>query len=460
MVAYLLQWRLSCRTYTIATMIAALGILYGHFLHDPGQVPMLQIAALYPHNVTFFTNLPTSTSGQSIQIRPWPDANIHNIRSNTDLFDETAWRTAFQHSTTTVPATSLQPQHCYTYQYHTKQHTLHGAFCTPPAPSSPTPSFRAMFGSCLAVNPIPPFHRLRAFEWAWSTLRPQVVFLLGDLVYTDVEETWLWFLRVPAKLAWYRTWQVPSLEKLLRLVPAVLMHDDHEIENGWDGSVLARHAAALKEMAFWTHGRKRQVWNYGKDVTVFVVDTRSFRHTGSILGDKQWGALEAWFNATSSATWRIVASPSLVASSLGTSLLDDGDGGWNLFPKDRDKLLALAGASTAAGTTVFLSGDVHWGLAVEHRLAGNRSVWEFGASPFQALPFPTPSATTRREGVVGMGREEEEEEVVHFLAGSGYYFGSFRYDERDASLTVCIQTTSMLTGETKEVYAKQLFAEE
>ena len=54
--------------------------------------------------------------------------------------------------------------------------------------------------------------------------------------------------------------------------------------------------------------------------------------------------------------------------------------------------------------------------------------------------------------------KEEEEEVVHFLAGSGYYFGSFGYDERDASLTVCIQTTSMLTGETREVYAKQLFA--
>ena len=67
------------------------------------------------------------------------------------------------------------------------------------------------------------------------------------------------------------------------------------------------------------------------------------------------------------------------------------------------------------------------------------------------LPSPNNGKEMKEE-------EEEEEEVVHFLAGSGYYFGSFGYDERDASLTVCIQTTSMLTGETREVYAKQLFA--
>ena len=379
---------------------------------------------------------------------------------------------------------SLQPQQCYAYMYL----NLYGGFCTPPLPTTTTPSFRALFGSCMAVNPIPPFHRLYAFEWAYQVLQPQVAFLLGDLVYTDVEETWLGWLRVPPSLAWKRTWQVESLETLLRVTPAILMHDDHEIENGWDGSItLPRHRSALEEMKKWTDERRRVIWNYGKDVSVFIVDTRSFRHTHSILGTEQWKLLRQWFEQDEqdergdqgergeeeSPLWKIVASPSLIANSLGTSFpFDDGDGGWNLFPKDRELLLDLAAKSKA--NVVFLSGDVHWALAVEHRMvrknqgAGRssssssssshsnlKSVWEFGASPFQALPFPAPSLVVKDDDD-DEKEEEEKEEVVHFLLGGGFYHGSFEYEERDRSLTVRLHSNSLLTGVTKQVFEKRL----
>ena len=49
-------------------------------------------------------------------------------------------------------------------------------------------------------------------------------------------------------------------------------------------------------------------------------------------------------------------------------LFDDGDLGWGSFPADRTRLLDMAANSIS--NTVLLSGDVHWALAVEHRVPG------------------------------------------------------------------------------------------
>jgi phosphodiesterase/alkaline phosphatase D-like protein len=331
-----LKWYLSCRSINLSLLFGIVAILYGHFLYDPGEKYMLQIATLYHNNVTFFTNLPNKIEMYSIDDLGMLEFSLYNDTSFPKLFHELKKK-----KRKAIVATSLTSQTCYVYN---AEH-LYGAFCTPPAPASSTPSFNVMFGSCLAVNPIPPFQRLRSFEWAYNTLKPTAVFVLGDLVYTDVEEKWLGFLRVPPRLAWYRTWQVPSLERLFRIVPAIIMHDDHEIENGWNGEILnIKHERAMNEMMFWTNKRRRQTWNYGQDVSTFILDTRTYRHTGSILGQEQWSTLKNWLNHGENIQppkWRIIASPSLVADSLGNSLLDDGDGGWNMFPNDKMKLLAL-----------------------------------------------------------------------------------------------------------------------
>jgi hypothetical protein len=92
--------------------------------------------------------------------------------------------------------------------------------------------------------------------------------------------------------------------------------------------------------------------------------------------------------------------------------------------------------------------DVHWGVVVEHRLDQYKSVWEFGASPYQALPFPAPPPPPPSK--------KKQNEVIHFLSGGGYYHGSFHYDSKDSSMTVCLYSTSMFKGIVKKVYSKKV----
>lgn len=410
---------------------------------------MLQLATLRHDSVTFYRRDPpmnaagVPSAGRQVQVR-----RLEASVTRSDLFNETVWRELFRRSTDRSSAPlRLAPDRCYAYH---DGGVLHGAFCTPPAPSAASSDLRGLFGSCMAVT-VPPFHRLRAFEWAWEQLQPHVALLLGDLVYTDIEQTWLSTWRVPGNLVWRRTWQVPALERLLRIVPALLMHDDHEIRNGWDGTV-GGNEEALADLDAWTRGRRPRHWRWGQDVSFFVVDTRSYRTTGSLLGEEQWRDLRDWLR-NDNATWHVLASPSLFARSLGKSpVMDDGDGGWGDFPTDQERLLELAPCNT-----VVLSGDVHWALAVEHlRSRGDKSggrgghcpVWEFGASPFQAIPFPAPQ--------LDMAGRHDANERVHFLRGSAFFHGSFSFNGPDKSLGFALHSTSVLTDATSTLYSKTL----
>jgi hypothetical protein len=173
---------------TAAVAVAVGCCLYGHFRLEVGDGPSLQLATLRHDAVTFFTR---NVDGR-VRVRLAPSVDLFNESSF-----EGAWHRALEDTDT------VRPSHCYTYRG--GETALYGAFCTPPPPDQPTPSFRAFFGSCIAVS-IPPLHRIRALEWAYQELRPSLVLLLGDLVYTDVNEVLLPGWRVPASLAWRRTW--------------------------------------------------------------------------------------------------------------------------------------------------------------------------------------------------------------------------------------------------------------
>ena len=143
--------------------------------------------------------------------------------------------------------------------------------------------------------------------------------------------------------------------------------------------------------------------------------------------------LEAWLASPS--LWHILVSPTLFARSM-----KDADG-WGPFIEDRRRFLSLA-----PNNTVIFSGDVHWALAVEHTrggwqqwekeegsggggggcISGGRtSVWEFGASPFQGLPFPLPTIDPDSDP------DESSRERVHFMQGLAYFHGDFEYDSAD-----------------------------
>ena len=75
-------------------------------------------------------------------------------------------------------------------------------------------------------------------------------------------------------------------------------------------------------------------------------------------------------------------------------------------------------------------------------------MWEFGASPFQAIPFPAPQ--------MDMGDRHDVNERVHFLRGSAFFHGSFSYNGTDKSLGFALHSTSVLTDATSTLYSKTL----
>ena len=181
------------------TLVAGLvAVVVAHFRWDSGDGPTLQIAKLSHDSVSFFAR---NLEG-AVDVRAAP---------SVDLWHEASWRESFlQSGDRGTSASHIQPASCYAYRGRGQGRDIFGAFCSPPSPEVPSPSFRGFFGSCLAVSQMPPFHRLRSFEWAWDVLRPSVAILLGDLVYLDIEERILGWLRVPASMAWRRTWRIPS----------------------------------------------------------------------------------------------------------------------------------------------------------------------------------------------------------------------------------------------------------
>ena len=139
-------------------------LLYAHFnLDTVGDGPSLQLATLSHNAVTFFTR----NSEGPVRMRL--------AHRSLDLFNDSAFEGIWLRG---EDADVVRPDTCYTYR---SSGEMFGAFCTPPSPEQPTPSFRALFGSCICVS-VPPLNRIRAFEWAWTILRPSLVLLLGDLV--------------------------------------------------------------------------------------------------------------------------------------------------------------------------------------------------------------------------------------------------------------------------------------
>ena len=245
--------------------------------------------------------------------------------------------------------------------------------------------------------------------------RPHLYLGLGDQVYADLDPGGA-RPRTDADFdALYRAnWDDASLVACWQNVPTMLMWDDHEIWNDYDGSFEAFAAPATRAYERFQRSRSagETAWSIIDlgPASMFVLDTRSFRSPNAaadgpgktMLGDAQRNALLAWI-ATEPAAYRIIASPTPFHPHA-----DTGKDAWaHGFAYERGLILQAIADAGPEGF-ILVSGDQHWPAVLTNALPGGGTVREFQCTPIAAFrrtpPIaPSPDFSYVGDGSVGFG---------------------------------------------------------
>jgi alkaline phosphatase D len=293
----------------------------------------------------------------------------------------------------------LSPETPYVYDLFSAGELVGGgAFVTPPATRASI--VRIALGSDIhwEWKPYLAFDRIRE-------LAPHALFMMGDQIYSDYRAP---AGTVPPEEAAYRDlyaiyWDDPSLARCWANVPTLLMWDDHDILNDYDGAEPARFAAA--EAAFRAYQGVRNPPPYRErahyyatsigPIDVFVLDTRSYRDPNddpdgpekTMLGTQQRADLEAFLLA-SDAPVKLVISPTPFHAHVTTNT----DAWAYGFASERDALFAFLRDEGITGV-VLASGDQHFPAVVRHDLGSGYAVIEVQCTPTAAHPRSVPNAS-------------------------------------------------------------------
>ncbi len=215
----------------------------------------------------------------------------------------------------------------------------------------------------------------------------------------DARRTGAPFDALAAVRALYRGfWAVPGLRALHARVPNLLFWDDGEIHDVWGSVPLDLEDAGVAPEIFAAARRVYREYQHAHDpktddrdlhfafdagpASFFVLDLRSHRDhlSRTLLGERQWQALEAWLRATDDRPIRFLASSvpplhvpdawvrritrrrSTLARIVPPALHDRWSA--DAFHGELERLRALL---RAHDRVVILSGDVHVGAAIDVR---------------------------------------------------------------------------------------------
>jgi alkaline phosphatase D len=242
----------------------------------------------------------------------------------------------------------------------------------PAANGQEAPLTRVAFGSCAnQQSPQPIWDAVLAY-------RPELFIFAGDNVYGDTPSGDLG----PLREAYRRAESVAGYMRLRRSVPTLAIWDDHDFgRNDGGNDYPGRDGAKSLFLDFWnvgpddprrSHGGLYSAYHYGpegKRVQVILLDTRYFRSplrrsdragagphvpddgaSRTMLGQEQWAWLEERL--------REPADLRLIVSSVQVLAEGHSFEHWGNFPRERQRLFDLIGATGAAGV-VLLSGDRH-----------------------------------------------------------------------------------------------------
>lgn len=298
-----------------------------------------------------------------------------------------------------VDVGGLAPEREYVYELRSGEDVVAGGvFRTPPAVRAS--AVRLAIGADIhwEWKPYLVFDRIHA-------LAPDALLMIGDQVYSDYRAPGG---AAPPTEAAYRGlypiyWKDASLATCWAHVPTLLMWDDHEIVNDYDGGPAETFEVA--ERAFRAYQGLRNPPPYREGVhyftasigpvDVFMLDTRSYRDANDLadgpdktmLGAQQREDLEA-FLLSSDAPVKLLVSPTPFHAHVTT-----GTDGWAFgFATERDALFAFIRDEGITGV-VLATGDQHWPAVVEHGLGDEVRLLELQCTPTAAYARAEPDTS-------------------------------------------------------------------
>jgi alkaline phosphatase D len=358
-----------------------------------------------------------------------------------------------------VPINGLQPETEYYYTV-TLDDTLDNPLVYPYPKFSTFPedrearSFSFVFGSCFLPKDktggaiFDRISGLRALRASEPDKDLRFLLLTGDQIYADAYGR-NGLSCCALSLDEYRqvyayTWSRPPFQKLLQKIPAFMTLDDHEVDDDWTWTDLARTKARLPiwdAVIRWWHGRPKEereltpervknalqaYWEhqgmhargyhsplaldeeyrytlaasdrgslaysftYGA-AAFLVLDTRSMRvrvKNGSqiMLGEGQWQVLEDWLDEVKEKyPVKFIVTSCAMLYQLRFDIPKDR---WTGFEDERDQFIRELEKRDLDGVYL-LAGDLHSAHAMEVQISGKSGLiplWEFCATPFEQDP--------------------------------------------------------------------------
>jgi alkaline phosphatase D len=371
---------------------------------------------------------------------------------------------------------------------------VEGSFETAPAAIAATP-VRVSFGGDVtgqnvcrdAAEGLPIMETVRARH-------PDVFVGLGDMIYADNTCAAVGLYgnaQIPGTFGpaadldafrahWRYTRADPGLQRLLEGTDYVAVWDDHEVVNDFGPLTDTRstppytpgvHLMPIGLQAFLDYNpvaiaentprRLYRSLRWGKNVELFVLDTRQYRdpnfaedtdaHPKTMLGREQLTWLKEKL-ATSDATWKVVVSS--VPMSIPTGFpAANGRDGWANFDQSTGyerELLDLLGFMHSHGirNSVWITTDVHFAEAFRYvPFAADPAfaVYELATGPMNAGIFPTADFDTTLNPGKLFGPAPAAGVASWMDAKRAFNFGELDV-AADGSLTVRVVNT---TGETE-----------
>lgn len=316
--------------------------------------------------------------------------------------------------------TGLEPGTRYSYRVvahegggATTGASLVGSFRTAPDPAAPAEvTFAWAADMSLRFKPYRIFDAIRAQA-------PDFFLFLGDTAYTDVDMNAHTLDEYRA--AHLRNRDDEAFHRFARATSIYAVWDDHEVGNNFDST---HPRLRLGRQAFIEHwpirvsgaqpSRLHRSFRWGRDLEVFILDTRQYRSPATQPDDAEktmlGAAQKAWLKQAllaSTATFKVVGS--------SVTLKYHGSDSWEGYTAEREELVDFIRTNDIRGV-VFLAGDVHYAAILRHR-----------GGVVEAIAGPLAMVSSGRPGASGQPETE-------FVFNRGFTFGLVRVRERNLTI--------------------------